>query len=651
MLGAIVRSSKIALIQDGCRWTHDHLALALGRLTAGRVTSGTRLKDRVGPLSACPWSGPGFFDRDRIIAKPGFNRWLVPPAALAIHLCIGMAYGFSVFLQPLSQALGVTAPLTCLSEMSVWQALFNTGCDWRISDLGWVYTLFFVFLGFSAAVWGGWLERVGPRKAGAVAAVCWSGGHLIAAFGVFSHELWLVWLGCGVVGGIGLGLGYILPVSTLMKWFPDRRGMAGGLAVMGFGGGAMIGAPLAEMLMNAFKSTTSVGIWQTFVVLAVIYFVVMMAGAVGQRLPGPGWKFQGWTPPPLAVVGSVHFDAAPKTVQFWLLWAVLCLNVSAGIGVLGMSSLMLQEMFGGLLLGLPSLTFADLSREQRAAAAAIAAGFTGLLSLFNIAGRFFWASLSDRIGRQMTFNCLFVLGVTLFAALPSAAHSRSLPGFVSLLCLAVSMFGGGFATIPAYIADIFGPRFVSAIQGRVLTAWSVAGLVGPVVVNYMREARLAAGAPPALAYDFTMYVLAALLAVGLLANTLVRPLGSKWFMTENAGAPPASQAVIPSAVPVEKAGNPGMETYGIHTSHFMTGLTDTGHPKNWACDSQNKRSQDEDHSGIDAECFSQLSDLIVNYEMCEYRRHGDTGGARVALRQSSNLMGRMDGFHQNPGAL
>jgi MFS family permease len=511
-----------------------------------------------------PRRGLDFLNRDRIIAEPDFNRWLVPPAALAIHLCIGMAYGFSVFLLPLSQAIGVAEPLTCPREMSLWHALFTTTCDWRVSDLGWVYTLFFVFLGLSAAFWSGWLERAGPRKAGVVAAVCWSGGHMIAALGVIDHQLWLLWLGCGVVGGIGLGLGYISPVSTLMKWFPDRRGMAAGLAIMGFGGGAMIGAPLAEMLMNTFKSPTSVGVWQTFVMLAIIYFLVMFAGAVGYRLPRLGWRPHGWTPPPaeraVAAVGNVHSDMAPRTVQFWLLWAVLCSIVSAGIGVLGMASLMLQEVFGGLLLGLPSLAFIDLSSEQRAAAAAIAAGFTGLLSLFNIVGRFFWATLSDKIGRKMTFNCFFVLGIMLYAGVPNAAHSRNIPLFVSLFCFILSMFGGGFATIPAYIADIFGTKFVSAIQGRILTAWSTAGILGPVVVDNIREAQLATGVPSALAYDHIMYILAALLAVGFLANALVRPLEPKWFIAEEeAAAPRSSQAGITSVVYPDRPSSLGLD--------------------------------------------------------------------------------------------
>src|SRR5215831_13994268 len=238
----------------------------------------------------------GFLDRERIIAKAGFNRWLVPPAALCIHLCIGMAYGFSVFWLPLSRAIGLDKSVAC-PDITLFGELFTTTCDWRVSSLGWMYTLFFVVLGSSAALWGGWLERAGPRKAGVVAALCWCGGLVLGAIGVFTHQLWLMWLGSGVIGGVGLGIGYISPVSTLVKWFPDRRGMATGMAIMGFGGGAMIGAPLADLLMNHFKTPTSVGVWQTFVTMGVIYFVAMMAGAFGYRLPAPGWQPAGWTPP------------------------------------------------------------------------------------------------------------------------------------------------------------------------------------------------------------------------------------------------------------------------------------------------------------------------------------------------------------------
>ncbi len=443
---------------------------------------------------ALPPPAAGFLDRSRTIASPGFNRWLVPPAALAIHLCIGMAYGFSVFWLPLSRALGVTQPVTC-PDLTLGTALFTTTCDWRVADLGWMYTLFFVFLGSSAALWGGWLERAGPRKAGVVSAVCWCGGILIAAVGVIVHQLWIMWLGGGVIGGIGLGLGYISPVSTLVKWFPDRRGMATGMAIMGFGGGAMIGAPLANLLMTYFRTPSSVGVWETFVVLAAIYFVFMLSGAFAYRLPSAQVA---------VTVPSVHFHDALKTKQFWLIWAVLCLNVSAGIGVIGMASPMLQEIFG--------------------ASAAVAAGFTGLISLFNIGGRFFWASLSDRIGRKATYATFFLLGIVLYAAAPSLAHAGGQAAFVLAVCVIVSMYGGGFATIPAYLADTFGTQFVGAIHGRLLTAWSTAGIIGPVLVNYIREAQIAAGVPRQQVYDSTMYILAGLLVLGAIANAMVSPL-------------------------------------------------------------------------------------------------------------------------------
>ncbi|EIM78225.1 major facilitator superfamily protein [Nitratireductor aquibiodomus RA22] len=485
-------------------------------------------------LSGAP--AGGILDRERIIAQPGFNRWLVPPAALAIHLCIGMAYGFSVFWLPLTQAIGISERVVC-EDMTLISALFTTSCDWRVSDLGWIYTLFFVLLGSAAAIWGGWLERAGPRKAGVVAAFCWCGGIAVAALGVMLHQLWLMWLGAGVIGGIGLGLGYISPVSTLIKWFPDRRGMATGMAIMGFGGGAMIGAPLADMLMNTFKTAGSVGVWQTFLVMAAIYFVFMMGGAFGYRIPPSGWRPEGWTPPAKSAKSMitsrhVHLRDAHRTKQFWLIWAVLTLNVSAGIGVIGMASPMLQEIFGGRLLGMPELTFNELDASQKSAIAAIAAGFAGLLSLFNIGGRFFWASLSDRIGRKNTYYAFFLIGIVLYALAPSAAHMGSQVLFVLMFGIILSMYGGGFATVPAYLADIFGTQFVGAIHGRLLTAWATAGIIGPVVVNYIREAQLNAGIPREQVYDFTMYILAGMLLLGLICNMLVKPLSDKWYMSD-----------------------------------------------------------------------------------------------------------------------
>ncbi|MBV9630142.1 MAG: OFA family MFS transporter [Xanthobacteraceae bacterium] len=475
----------------------------------------------------------GLLDRERIIAAAGFNRWLVPPAALCIHLCIGMAYGFSVFWIPLSRAIGINKSVAC-PDMSLIEELFTTTCDWRIASLGWMFTLFFVLLGASAAVWGGWLERVGPRKAGVVAALCWCGGLVLGAIGIIVHQLWLLWLGSGVIGGVGLGLGYISPVSTLVKWFPDRRGMATGMAIMGFGGGAMIGAPLANLLMNYFKTPTSVGVWETFLAMAAIYFVFMMIGAFGYRIPPTGWRPDGWTPPSetktMITQHQVHLHDAHKTKQFWLIWAVLCLNVSAGIGVIGMASPMLQEIFGGSLIGQPGVGFTQLTPEQRTLVATIAAGFTGLLSLFNIGGRFFWASLSDYIGRKNTYYTFFLLGILMYALAPWAAHSGNKALFVAFFCIILSMYGGGFATVPAYLADIFGTQFVGAIHGRLLTAWSTAGIVGPVVVNYIREFEISAGVPRDHVYDVTMYVLAGMLVAGLICNFLVKPLADKWFM-------------------------------------------------------------------------------------------------------------------------
>src|SRR5215831_3404721 len=291
-------------------------------------------------MSASLSSAPGFFDKQRIIAAPGFNRWLVPPAALSIHLCIGMAYGFSVFWLPLHKAIGLTASHECPENLGFFRTIFTTSCDWKISLLGWMYTLFFVFLGTASALWGGWLERVGPRKAGVAAALCWCGGLVLSAIGVIGHQMWLLWLGSGVIGGLGLGLGYISPVSTLIKWFPDRRGMATGMAIMGFGGGAMIGAPLAQKLMANFATPTDVGVWQTFLAMAAIYFFFMMIGAFRYRLPPVGWQPEGWAPPlatnTMISQHNVHLKDAHKTPQFWLIWWVLCLNVSAGIGVIGM---------------------------------------------------------------------------------------------------------------------------------------------------------------------------------------------------------------------------------------------------------------------------------------------------------------------------
>ncbi len=480
---------------------------------------------------------PGFMSKERIIAGAGFNRWLVPPAALAIHLCIGMAYGFSVFWLPLSKALGIKEAIKCGPEVGFFQELFVANCDWKISTLGWMYTLFFVLLGSSAAIWGGWLERAGPRKAGVVSAVCWCGGMLISAFGVYIHQFWLMLLGSGVIGGIGLGLGYISPVSTLIKWFPDRRGMATGMAIMGFGGGAMIGSPLAAELMKTFASPTDVGVMQTFVVMALVYFVFMMGGALAYRVPATGWAPAGYSVPQgvssnaMITRQHVHVSKVWGIPQFWLVWMVLCMNVSAGIGVIGMASPMLQEVFGGGLIGVAK-KFGELDKAQLTAIAGVAAGFTALLSLFNIGGRFFWASLSDKLGRKMTYVVFFVLGGLLYASIPSSAGAGNKLLFVAAFCIILSMYGGGFATVPAYLADLFGTQMVGAIHGRLLTAWATAGILGPVVVNYMRDYQISLGIPREQVYNQTMYILVGMLALGLLCNLMIRPLDKKYFMSE-----------------------------------------------------------------------------------------------------------------------
>jgi MFS family permease len=510
-------------------------------------------------------------DKRRTIAGPGFNRWLVPPAALCVHLCIGMAYGFSVFWIPLTKAVGITQQVVCPRSLGLLGRLTTTTCDWDKPLLGWMYTLFFVFLGSSAAVFGTWLERAGPRKAAVVSAVCWCGGLVVAAAGVYWHQLWLLWLGAGVIGGIGLGLGYISPVSTLIKWFPDRRGMATGMAIMGFGGGAMVGSPFADRLMKHFAGPESVGVWQTFLVLAAIYFVFMMIGAFAYRVPPDGWTPPGWgggaarpggaTSVRRSMQASMTVSEACRTRQFWLVWLVLCLNVSAGIGVIGMASPMLQEIFGGRLVGIDApferLDAADLGRI-----AAMGAGFTGLLSLFNILGRFFWSSLSDGLGRKTTYAIFFLLGLLLYAAVPAVGRAGNIGLFCGVFCVILTMYGGGFAAIPAYLADLFGTGFVGAIHGRLLTAWSVAGILGPVLVNYVNEQQIRAGVPRAAAYDRTMILLAGLLAVGFVCNSLVKPLTATGSEPTDA-ADKSAVKTAPAVEPEPFVGEPAAHVTGV----------------------------------------------------------------------------------------
>ncbi len=480
-------------------------------------------------------AGVGLLAKERTIVGPGYNRWMAPPAALLIHLCIGMAYGLSTFWLPLGKAIGIKAVTACPKDTTFWQELFVTNCDWKVSSLVWIFTLGIVILGASAALWGGWLEHVGPRKAGVVAAVCWAGGLAVTGFGIHIHQLWLMLLGGGVLGGVGLGIGYISPVSTLIKWFPDRRGMATGLAIMGFGGGAMVGSPLAAQLIKSFATDTDVGVESTIYVMAALYFVWMMLGAFSYRVPATGWKPEGWTPPDPSTAktalapGHVHASKVWGIPQFWLVWLVLCMNVSAGIGILAMASPMIQDVFGGHLIGVDAVA-STLTKDQLGKMAGVAASFVGLLSLFNIGGRFFWASLSDFFGRKTTYAIFFVLGIALYLSVPASASAGNKLAFVAAFCVILSMYGGGFATVPAYLSDLFGTQMVGAIHGRLLTAWSTAGLVG-VLIASRRDAAIASGMEHQLVYNSTMYILAGMLVVGLVANLLIKPLNTKWFMS------------------------------------------------------------------------------------------------------------------------
>ena len=438
-------------------------------------------------------------DREHTVAGPGYSRWLVPPAALAIHMCIGQVYGFSVFNLPLTRVLGVSK---------------SAEGDWKLTSIALIFGVAIVFLGLAAAVFGTWLERVGPRKAMFAAACCFCGGLLVAALGVKLHLFALVLGGYGVLGGIGLGLGYISPVSTLIKWFPDRPGMATGMAIMGFGGGAMIGSPLAVNLMKYFSGPQSTGVAETMLTMGLVYFVIMMFGVFSVRVAPAGWRPSGWSPKPasaqkLVTAGDVTAADAIRTPQFWCLWGVLFLNVSAGIGVLQMASPIIQQTLG--------------------VGAAAAAGFVGLLSLFNMGGRFAWSSFSDKLGRKPTYNVYFILGAVLYGLVPLAARIHSVPLFVATVCVIISMYGGGFATVPAYLRDLFGTLQVGAIHGRLLTAWSAAGVVGPLLINFMRDYQVAHGVNLAQSYNTTMYILAGFLVAGLFCNLAVKPVEQRFW--------------------------------------------------------------------------------------------------------------------------
>jgi len=467
-----------------------------------------------------------FLKKDRIVAKAGFNRWLVPPASIAIHLCIGSVYAWSIFNPPLVKQIGVVA---------------SSADDWSLSSVVWIFSTAIVFLGLAAAIGGKWLEEVGPRMVGVLAAFLWGGGFIIGSLGINYHELWLVYLGYGVLGGCGLGLAYVSPVSTLLRWFPDKRGMATGMAIMGFGGGAMIGAPLKTWLLSVFYEapqflgkvadveliteagrrfaqvagervevvvasaadmaklpvpgaegvyvvgTGDTGASSVFITLGIVYFIIMIIASFSYRVPAKGWKPAGWTPPSdaesklkMISTNHVHIDQSLRTPQFWRLWIMLCLNVTAGIGVIGVAKTMMTEIFGSTLPGVVDASFA--------------ATYVLMISVFNMVGRFFWATTSDKIGRKNTYHWFFLLGMLLYVSIPFVATQVSIEPSVMWLVLfygatmiIFTMYGGGFATIPAYLADMFGTLHVGGIHGRLLTAWSTAGVLGPFAITYLRQ--------------------------------------------------------------------------------------------------------------------------------------------------------------------
>lgn len=447
-------------------------------------------------------------DRRRTIAPSGYNRWLVPPAALAVHLSIGQIYAFSV----LKEALVVRF-------------------DASQTQIAVIFSIAIVMLGLSAAFGGTWMERNGPRKAMVLSATFWVTGFLVAALGIQLGQLWLVYLGYGVIGGIGLGIGYISPVSTLIKWFPDRPGLATGLAIMGFGGGAMVAGPLTNTLLSRFGPTPAEALVPTLLTLAAVYAVLMAAGAAVIRVPAPGWKPDGWVPSSRAgamqTTADVRVARAVRTPQFYLLWIVLFTNVTAGIGILEQASPMIQDFFSTVT-------------------PATAAGFVGLLSLANMSGRFIWSTASDAIGRKRVYVMYLGVGALLYAGLASVAGS-AVALFVVVAALIVSFYGGGFATVPAYLKDLFGTLEVGAIHGRLLTAWAAAGVAGPLIVNGFADARAAQGVTGAALYTPSLITMTGVLVVGFVANMLIRPVHQRHHEVASAPAPRATPTTQPAA--------------------------------------------------------------------------------------------------------
>jgi len=451
-----------------------------------------------------------FLDREHTVAGPGFSRWLIPPAALAVHLCIGQAYATSVYKNALV-------------------AHFDTS----LTAIGIIFSIAIVMLGVSAAILGTWVDRVGPRKAMFAAACFWASGFLVGALGIGTDQLWLVYLGYGFIGGIGLGIGYISPVSTLIKWFPDRPGLATGMAIMGFGGGALIASPLSSQLLAFYDTafdpsdptTVASGdaVMKLFLSLAVIYFLVMMLGVFNVRVPAPGWKPAGFDPAkitakPMITSANVSANNAVKTRQFWLLWIVLFCNVTAGIGILEQASPMIQDFFRD-------------GDGVSVVAAAAGAGFVGLLSIFNMGGRFVWSSTSDYIGRKPMYAIYLGVGIVLYFLLATFGNVATAL-FVLLAAIIISFYGGGFATVPAYLRDLFGTYQVGAIHGRLLTAWSAAGVAGPLIINGFLDAQGKPGELVAADYRLALYTMVGVLAVGFVANLLISPVADRFHESE-----------------------------------------------------------------------------------------------------------------------
>jgi MFS family permease len=473
-------------------------------------------------------------DRQRTVAKPGFNRWLIPPAALAVHLCIGQAYATSVY-----------------------KASLVKNFDASLTQIGIIFSIAIVMLGVSAAVFGTWVDTGGPRRAMFTAALFWSGGFLVGSAGIATDQLWLVYLGYGFIGGIGLGIGYISPVSTLIKWFPDRPGLATGMAIMGFGGGAMIASPLSAKLLgiydDSFDTATGIAsgsaVAKLFVTLGLVYLVLMLFGAWLIRVPADGWKPAGFDPSTiksksLVTTDNVSAANAIRTPQFWLLWVVLFCNVTAGIGILEQAAPMIQDFFR--------------EGETSTVAAASAAGFVGLLSLFNLTGRFVWSSTSDLVGRKNIYVGYLGLGILLYAFLAFQGSSSTIL-FALVAGVIISFYGGGFATAPAYLRDLFGTYQVGAIHGRLLTAWAAAGVVGPLIINGFLDAKGEPGQLNAGDYRPALLTMVAILAVGFVANLSIRPVAAKFHeekkapVTDDAGTTDAA-AASGHDVAVDKAG-------------------------------------------------------------------------------------------------